>query len=51
MLLRNIPVNLWNLVSPLAKTFDLGTHARAGYVLLREYEAFREALKGGSGTR
>src|SRR5512143_3881091 len=41
MHLRNIPINLWNFVSPLAKTFDfmnpvLGDHClRVAYLAMR----------------
>lgn len=41
MLLRNIPVNLWNLVSPLVKTFDLMNPALGDHCLRVAYLAMR----------
>ncbi len=43
MLLRNIPVNLWNLVSPLVKTFDLMNPAIGDHGLRVAYLAMRLA--------
>ena len=43
MLLRNIPVNLWNLVSPLGKTFDLMNPALGDHCLRVAYLAMRLA--------
>jgi len=43
MLLRNIPVNLWNLVSPLVKTFDLMNPALGDHCLRVAYLAMRLA--------
>lgn len=43
MLLRNIPVNLWNLVSPLVKTFDLMNPALGDHGLRVAYLAMRLA--------
>jgi len=43
MLLRKIPVNLWNLVSPLAKTFDLMNPALGDHCLRVAYLAMRLA--------
>lgn len=43
MLLRNIPVNLWHLVSPLVKTFDLMNPALGGHSLRVAYLAMRLA--------
>jgi HD-GYP domain-containing protein (c-di-GMP phosphodiesterase class II) len=43
MLLRNIPVNLWHLVSPLAKTFDLMNPTLGDHCLRVAYLAMRLA--------
>jgi HD-GYP domain-containing protein (c-di-GMP phosphodiesterase class II) len=43
MLRRKIPLNLWNLVSPLAKTFDLMDPALADHCLRVAYLAMRLA--------
>lgn len=43
MLLRNIPVNLWNLVSPLSRTFDLMNPAIGDHCLQVAYLAMRLA--------
>jgi len=43
MLLRKIPVNLWNLVSPLARTFDLMNPALGDHGLRVAYLAMRLA--------
>ena len=43
MRLRKIPVNLWNLVSPLAKTFDLMNPALGDHCLRVAYLAMRLA--------
>ena len=43
MLLRKIPINLWNLVSPLAKTFDLMNPALGDHCLRVAYLAMRLA--------
>jgi HD-GYP domain-containing protein (c-di-GMP phosphodiesterase class II) len=43
MLLRNIPVNLWNLVSPIAKTFDLMNPVLGDHCLRVAYLAMRLA--------
>ena len=43
MLLRNIPVNLWHLVSPLVKTFDLMNPALGDHCLRVAYLAMRLA--------
>ncbi len=43
MLLRNIPINLWNLVSPLAKTFDFMNPALGDHCLRVAYLAMRLA--------
>ena len=43
MLLRTIPVNLWNLVSPLAKTFDFMNPALGDHCLRVAYLAMRLA--------
>ncbi|MFA6147058.1 MAG: HD domain-containing phosphohydrolase [bacterium] len=43
MPLRNIPVNLWNLVSPLAKTFDLMNPALGDHSLRVAYLSMRLA--------
>jgi HD-GYP domain-containing protein (c-di-GMP phosphodiesterase class II) len=43
MPLRNIPVNLWNLVSPLSKTFDLMNPALGDHCLRVAYLAMRIA--------
>ena len=43
MHLRNIPINLWNLVSPLAKTFDFMNPALGDHCLRVAYLAMRLA--------
>lgn len=43
MLRRKIPLNLWNLVSPLTKTFDLMNHALGEHGLQVAYLAMRIA--------
>lgn len=43
MLLRKIPINLWNLVSPLVKTFDLMNPALGDHGLRVAYLAMRLA--------
>ena len=43
MPLRKIPINLWNLVSPLAKTFDLMNPALGDHCLRVAYLAMRLA--------
>jgi HD-GYP domain-containing protein (c-di-GMP phosphodiesterase class II) len=43
MLFRNIPINLWNLVSPLAKTFDFMNPALGDHCLRVAYLAMRLA--------
>jgi len=43
MLLRKIPINLWNLVSPLARTFDLMNPALGDHCLRVAYLAMRLA--------